>query len=92
MRRNDETRSLLAGLSYYTGRRLPAPLAEVARAHGLTVPGWMYPVPFPSQTEGHAESTPADLLTLGDSLRQRAADAGITLLVPGQAGWPAGPG
>ncbi|MEU7906392.1 DNA-processing protein DprA [Actinoplanes sp. NPDC049118] len=87
---DDDTRTVLAALSYYVGGALPATLIASASAHGLSLGGWVYPASTASATNpGHPTT---QLQSLGASLRERAADAGMTMLIRGDAGWPAGTG
>ena len=87
---DDQTRNVLAGLSFYVARSLPASMAGIAEDHGLNGAGWVFPEPLPSSRAAHTSSTVADLRILGASLRERATDDRIALLVRGDAGWPSG--
>ena len=88
---DEDTRDVLAGLSSYVGRALPAALIPTGRAHGARVGRWAYPGdPAPATDAGG--QTAQQLSELGRSLRQQATAAGIRMLVPGDAGWPAGTG
>ena len=82
-------RDMLAALSFYAGRSLPQHLTDLARLHHYR----------PHETENGYRSRllkalgkgerAAALLTLGRSLRERADEAGIALLIRGDTGWPA---
>jgi DNA processing protein len=88
---DEDTRDVLAGLSLYVGRALPAALIDTARAHGARVGRWAYPRDLDAAVND-GEQSAQQLRELGRSLRQRAAAAGISMLVRGDTGWPAGTG
>lgn len=85
---NDDARSVLATLSYYAGRSLPSHLIDVARQYGLATGGWLYPRISPPIAAGSARPG-QDMVAFGQSLRERAHDAGITLLTRADPAWPA---
>lgn len=88
---SEDTRDVLAGLSFYVGHCLPAALIPTARAHGARVGRWAYPGDPDPTTDADGYSA-QQLTALGRSLRQQATAAGISMLVPGDTGWPAGTG
>jgi DNA processing protein len=87
---SDEIRSVRAALSLYVGGALPPDLQGIADANGLPTGGWVFPPSAP--VAGRFEALSADLAGAGDVLRDRAQQAGLRMLVPGDPGWPAGTG
>ena len=84
---DDDLRDVLAAMSYYVGRPRPArptnvpPLHRPAPADAASYRAWML------RAAGTGPRA-AELRRLGRSLRQRAADHDITLLIRGDRGWP----
>jgi DNA processing protein len=86
---DDQARDALAGLSFHVGRALPASLIPVAQAHGARIGSWAYPGALAVPRDDGQQAVQV-LREFGRSLRRRAAAAGISMLVRGEAGWPAG--
>ncbi|GAA2471184.1 DNA-processing protein DprA [Winogradskya humida] len=86
----DDKRYVRAALSYYVGGALPAGWAATAIEHGVPVNSWVYPRlgPLAPEVDDIVEQQHA----LGSSLWERAAEAGMTMLIPGDRGWPSGTG
>lgn len=82
---DEDTRDVLAGLSFYVGHTLPSALIPAAKAHGARACHWTYPADsdVPTTTSGHSGQR---LSELGRSLRDRANAAGISMLIRGDAG------
>lgn len=87
---DDRMRSVRAVLSLYVGGALPLELIGTADAHGLPTEGWVFPPQRP--VAGRHENLSADLADAGLLLRERAEAFGVTMLVPGDPGWPSGTG
>ncbi|MFF5291885.1 DNA-processing protein DprA [Paractinoplanes globisporus] len=86
---DDPVHDVLAALSYYLSRPLPEPLADLERLH-RDRPGES-PSDYRARVlhaAGSGDRTSA-LRALGRSLRERADEARISLLIRGDAGWPA---
>ncbi|MEU4244274.1 DNA-processing protein DprA [Actinoplanes sp. NPDC026619] len=84
---DDPVRDVLAALSYYLGKHLPEHLADLTMLHHYRpgeAPG-SYRMRVLKAGDG---ARAAALLALGRSLRERADDAGIALLIRGDTGWP----
>lgn len=88
---NDHDRDVLAGLSFHAGRALPASLTGTAHAYGLPIGGLGFPATFDAATL-RGEHAADEVAQFGASLRERAAAAGISMLVRGDHGWPSGTG
>ncbi|WP_211349195.1 DNA-processing protein DprA [Micromonospora pisi] len=73
------------------GGALPDDLRGTAEVHGLPTDGWVFP-PDSATISDAGIDPPTDLLALGGLLLDQARQAGITQLVPGDPGWPAGTG
>jgi predicted Rossmann fold nucleotide-binding protein DprA/Smf involved in DNA uptake len=84
---DDETRELRAGLSMCFGTGLPAPLVDAAQAQGLYPNTWAYPRILGDSEHG---MTAAKIRRFGQLMLADADNTGITLLLPGDPGWPAG--
>ncbi|MFK3983104.1 DNA-processing protein DprA [Micromonospora sp. NPDC050397] len=84
-------RSVRAALSLYVGGALPEDLRGTAEAHGLPTDGWVFPQELATTSDAGIDP-PTDLLALGGLLLDQARQAGVTQLVPGDPGWPAGTG
>jgi DNA processing protein len=86
---DDPIRDVLAALSYYAGKSLPRYLADLASMNhyrpGKPEPGYRARL-LQVVSEGERG---AALMPLGHSLRERADEAGIGLLIRGDEGWPA---
>jgi hypothetical protein len=86
---DDPVRDVLAALSFYLGKSLPKQLATLDRLNQYR--RHELPNSYRArvlQRVGTGEQAAA-LLTLGRSLRERADDANIALLIRGDDGWPA---
>lgn len=86
----DRLRSIRAALSVYVGGALPLELIGTAEANGLPVDGWVFPPQMP--VTGRHENLSADLVDAGVLLREHAEALDVTMLTPGDPGWPAGTG
>ncbi|MFI5497155.1 DNA-processing protein DprA [Actinoplanes sp. NPDC051859] len=87
---DDTHRDVRAGLSSYVGRTLPRHLSEVAQRFGARIGSPAYP-----QVDRNLDETSnaeQELRDLGRALRERAAEAQIEMLIPGDDGWPTGTG
>lgn len=85
---DDPVRDVLAALSYYLSRPLPHHLADFDRLHHDRPgeqPGDYRARVLHAAGSGHRTSA---LRKLGRSLRERADDAHIALLIRGDTGWP----
>jgi DNA processing protein len=85
---DDEARDLRAGLSFYVGNPLPSRLIDAARGVDLHTDHWVFP-----DTEGPRipdDRALAQLRDRGRSLREIAVEAKVSMLVPGDPGWPVG--
>ena len=89
-RMNDHIRSVRAALSLYVGGALPEDLHGTADTNGLPTDGWVFPPSAP--VAARFEDLATDLLGAGTVLRRQAEQAGVTMLVPGDSGWPSGTG
>ena len=86
----DQVRSVRAALSLYVGGALPPELIGTADANGLPTGGWVFPPQAP--VAARHEDLSVDLADAGVLLREHAEALGVTMLVPGDPGWPAGTG
>ena len=87
---DDRLRSVRAALSLYVGGALPLELIGTAEANGLPIDGWVFPPQMP--VAGRYENLSADLADAGVLLREHGEALGVTMLVPGDPGWPSGTG
>ncbi|MFF5230226.1 hypothetical protein [Dactylosporangium sp. NPDC000521] len=90
----DEVRSVRALLSRYVGGELPIELRGAALANGIPDDSWVFPRredDTPAAEDGHGP-VPEDAVAAGRQIRDAAHRSGLSMLVPGDAGWPAGTG
>ncbi|WP_020525158.1 DNA-processing protein DprA [Catelliglobosispora koreensis] len=84
-----DLRAVRAALSQLVGYTLPDGLAAVAEANGIASGGWVFPA-SPVNLALPELSDPLELVPRGVELIEQAADLGVRILVPGDAGWPVG--
>ncbi|RSM47769.1 hypothetical protein DMB66_47420 [Actinoplanes sp. ATCC 53533] len=86
-----QARDARAGLSLFAGRSLPSRLFDVAGSLGLSVGGWAYRSVIAAPDE-HGEWNIERLCRRGRTVQETAYASRISMLVPGDPGWPAGTG